>query len=184
MRADDLGATDDAAIDPLRDQIPQDLIWALKPPAGDFRICWVNTSSAKLGCSGKHLTVEFGREFRMPPGLFARIVRRDRVASWAKLASVCGYADQTHLTRDFRELAGSHLRLLLGANCLTKRRLSASARTDREPGGRPYGRCYTARDLDECPLFFTTPPANGRREERAASSCRSLLRHLALGLMI
>ena len=60
----------------------------VESPAGDFRICWVSTLSAKLGCSRKHLTMDFGREFGMPPGLFARIVRRDRVASWTKLASV------------------------------------------------------------------------------------------------
>ena len=48
--------------------------------------------------------------------LFARVarlhgavelMRRDRVASLAELASECGYADQAYLTRDFCEFAGS-----------------------------------------------------------------------------
>ena len=70
----------------------------------------------ELGWSRKHLTVCFRREFGMPPKLFARILRfdhairlmrRDRVPSWAELADACGYADQAHLTRDFRAFAGS-----------------------------------------------------------------------------
>jgi AraC-like DNA-binding protein len=98
-----------------RNQIPRDLIWALSRLQETFGSVGVNTLAAELGCSRKHLTVRFGREFGMPPKLFARVMRfdravrvlrRDRVASWAELASACGYADQAHLTRDFREFAG------------------------------------------------------------------------------
>jgi len=97
-------------------QIPRDLIWALGRLQETFGSVGVNTLAAEVGCSRKHLTVRFGREFGMPPKLFARVVRFDRavqvlrrghVASWADLASACGYADQAHLTRDFREFAGS-----------------------------------------------------------------------------
>jgi AraC-like DNA-binding protein len=53
------------------------------------------------------------RESGVPPKLFARILRfdhairlmrRDQVPSWAELADACGYADQAHLTRDFRRV--------------------------------------------------------------------------------
>lgn len=68
------------------------------------------------GCSRKHLTVRFRREFGLPPKLFARILRfdhavrllrRDRITRWAELADACGYADQAHLTRDFNAFTGS-----------------------------------------------------------------------------
>jgi len=36
-----------------------------------------------------------------------RLLRRDQVTSWAELADACGYADQAHLTRGFRALAGT-----------------------------------------------------------------------------
>ena len=96
--------------------IPRDLIWALSRLRETFGCVGVNTLATELGCSRKHLTVRFGREFGMPPKLFARVVRFDRavrvlrrghVVSWAELASACGYADQAHLTRDFREFSGS-----------------------------------------------------------------------------
>ena len=70
----------------------------------------------ELGCSRKHLTVRFGREFGMPPKLFARtlrfdrairLLRRSKITRWAELADACGYADQAHLTRDLRAFAGN-----------------------------------------------------------------------------
>jgi AraC-like DNA-binding protein len=99
-----------------RDGAPRDLVWALRRLEATFGRIEVNALAKELGCSRKHLTVRFRREFGMSPKLFARVarfdravalLRRDRVAGLAELAGECGYADQAHLTRDFCEFAGS-----------------------------------------------------------------------------
>ena len=40
-----------------------------------------------------------------------------------------------------------------------ERARAAGAHIDKAPEDLPYGRSYTARDLDGHPWFFTTPPA-------------------------
>ena len=79
-----------------------------------------------VGCSRKHLTVRFDREFGLAPKLLARIMRFDRairivrygeVTSWSALAAECGYADQAHMARDFVAFAGD------GPTALLRRRL-------------------------------------------------------------
>ncbi len=40
-----------------------------------------------------------------------------------------------------------------------ERALAAGARIDKAPEDLPYGRSFTARDLEGHPWFFTTPPA-------------------------
>src|SRR5215467_7211290 len=42
-----------------------------------------------------------------------------------------------------------------------ERARAAGAPIDKAPEDLPYGRSYTARDLDGHPWYFTTPPANG-----------------------
>jgi AraC-like DNA-binding protein len=57
----------------------------------------------------------------MPPKTIARLLRFDLVrrqmardaGNWADLAAGCGYSDQSHLHRDFRELAGTTPRSFL-----------------------------------------------------------------------
>lgn len=99
-----------------RDGPPSDLVWALNRLEATFGRIEVNALAQEVGCSRKHLTVRFRREFGVTPKLFARVarfdhavalLRRDRVVGLAELASECGYADQAHLTRDFCEFAGS-----------------------------------------------------------------------------
>jgi AraC-like DNA-binding protein len=96
--------------------LPRDLVWALQRLQASSGRIGVAALAGQLGCSRKHLSVRFRREFGMPPKLFARVLRfdhalrmlrREPVASWAGLADACGYADQAHLARDFREFAGS-----------------------------------------------------------------------------
>lgn len=52
----------------------------------------------------------FLREVGVAPKLLARVVRFQRVLQglgpWATVAQACGYYDQAHLIRDFREFAG------------------------------------------------------------------------------
>jgi len=96
--------------------VPRDLAWAWRRLQANAGRISVNTLAAEIGCSRKHLAVRFRREFGMPPKLLARVLRFSHVMrqlacgqaeSWAELAARCGYADQAHLTREFREFAGS-----------------------------------------------------------------------------
>ncbi len=67
----------------------------------------------ELGCSRRHLAARVGQELGLAPKALARVLRFERAAAdvraGAPLAGVAarrGYADQAHLTRDFRALAG------------------------------------------------------------------------------
>ncbi|OHV29605.1 hypothetical protein CC117_29015 [Parafrankia colletiae] len=71
--------------------------------------------AADVGWSHKHLITRFTQHLGLAPKTAARLVRFDRVrarvdvnpgASWGDVAADCGYADQAHLTRDFREFSG------------------------------------------------------------------------------
>ena len=71
--------------------------------------------AATLGCSLRHLQRRFAVQVGIAPKLLARIRRfqrvfsawRDDAGSLARVAAECGYFDQSHLIRDFRELAGT-----------------------------------------------------------------------------
>jgi AraC-like DNA-binding protein len=71
--------------------------------------------AAELGCSRRHLSATFASEVGLPPKAMARVLRFGHVLRllreggaerWADIAYECGYADQPHLNRDFRDLAG------------------------------------------------------------------------------
>jgi AraC-like DNA-binding protein len=72
----------------------------------------------QLGVSRQHLAAQFRTHVGLSPKLYARIQRFRRAAGalrdpdpaavdWAQLALDCGYFDQSHLIRDFREFADS-----------------------------------------------------------------------------
>ena len=76
----------------------------------------VGALAEDLNWSPKRLISEFRDQLGLPPKLVGRIVRfnRARLAleregttrNWASIAEQCGYYDQAHFNRDFREFAG------------------------------------------------------------------------------
>jgi AraC-like DNA-binding protein len=76
----------------------------------------ISDLAVEIGCSRKHLTTRFTREFGIAPKMLGRVLRFDRalcalrggaLRHLAELADFCGYSDQAHLTRDFTEFAGA-----------------------------------------------------------------------------
>jgi AraC-like DNA-binding protein len=70
----------------------------------------------EVGWSRRYLTTRFREEIGLAPKTLARVLRFERVAGllargagarFAEIAYECGYYDQAHLNRDFREFAGT-----------------------------------------------------------------------------
>jgi AraC-like DNA-binding protein len=70
----------------------------------------------ELGYSRRRLSERFASELGLTPKTFARVLRferaaeqltRDDGARFAEIAQDCGYYDQAHLNRDFRQFAGT-----------------------------------------------------------------------------
>jgi len=75
----------------------------------------VNVLADEIGWSRRHFGVRFRREVGLAPKPTGRVLRFRRatdllasgpVRSIADLAAACGYADHSHLVREFRALAG------------------------------------------------------------------------------
>ena len=74
----------------------------------------VGALAQSVGWSRKHLVRQFREQVGLPPKTVARILRFGRAVdlleaadlSLAAVAVDCGYADQAHMTRDFRRFAG------------------------------------------------------------------------------
>ena len=77
----------------------------------------------EAGLSMRQLQRRFLSDVGVTPKLFARIVRFQRVferwdaspGDWARVAVECGYYDQPHLLRDFRQFAGEPPAALMAA---------------------------------------------------------------------
>jgi AraC-like DNA-binding protein len=96
-------------------QASQEIAWAwrrLESTAGRVRI---GALADTIGCSRKHLVAQFREQIGLPPKTVARILRFERARTLLRrpaakpgdVALVCGYYDQPHLNREFRELAGA-----------------------------------------------------------------------------
>jgi AraC-like DNA-binding protein len=74
----------------------------------------ISEIARQVGWSHKHLITKFRQQIGVVPQLAARLLRLytvwrhlDDDQSWARIAADCGYADQAHLTREFRQLTGT-----------------------------------------------------------------------------
>lgn len=70
----------------------------------------------EVGWSRRHLVAKFRQQIGLPPKTVARILRFERLlrtavdgdaARWSRIAAECGYYDQAHMNRDFRDFAGT-----------------------------------------------------------------------------
>jgi AraC-like DNA-binding protein len=106
---DDLFA---ARLSSVRTPAP-DIAWAwtaLERTHGRVPIGWI---CDRLGRSRRHLATRFREQIGLPPKTVARIMRFERAVSLlgrrdaplADIAFECGYYDQAHMNRDFREFA-------------------------------------------------------------------------------
>ena len=96
--------------------LPPELREAWTTLVGSGGTASVSDLARRVGWSRQHLARRFGEEFGMGPKLAARVVRFERArrmlestpsfVSLAQVAATCGYYDQSHLNRDFLELAG------------------------------------------------------------------------------
>ncbi len=74
----------------------------------------IDQIASDLGISGRQLERRFINEVGIGPKLLCRILRFQQVfraverddRNWARIAADCGYYDQAHLIRDFRQFAG------------------------------------------------------------------------------
>jgi AraC-like DNA-binding protein len=93
-----------------------DVAWAWRRLEESHGRVGIGALAGELGCSHRHLTVRFREQIGLPPKTLARVLRFHRVIGltaleerpgWAEVAYECGYYDQAHLNRDFREFAGT-----------------------------------------------------------------------------
>ena len=98
-----------------RDGLAPELGWAWQRLTTCHGRVKVSTLAESIGWSRRHLGERFRREFGLSPKVASRVMRFDvahrmlRSAArpgLAEIAARCGYADQAHLTREWRELAG------------------------------------------------------------------------------
>ena len=70
----------------------------------------------EVGWSRRHLVTRFHEQVGLPPKTAARVVRFSSLLrriedagawQWSRIAAECGYYDQAHMNRDFREFAGT-----------------------------------------------------------------------------
>jgi AraC-like DNA-binding protein len=100
---------------------------AARPPQPSVEWAWgslldsggcvpISRLTDRLGCSPNHLIRGFRDQVGVTPKQAGRIIRFSRASgalrsaappALADLAASCGYHDQSHMTRDFRRLAGT-----------------------------------------------------------------------------
>ena len=104
-----------AALRPHRDPIDPSLTQAWRMLVGSGGRAKVAEVAAEVGWSRRHLISRYRSEFGVSPKDSARIarftashnrLRAPQMPSLAQVAVECGYYDQAHMARDWREFAG------------------------------------------------------------------------------
>jgi len=91
-----------------------EIAWAYRTVVASGGRTRIAALAGEIGWSRKHLAAKFTDAIGIGPKTLSRIVRFNRALSlskrqdddWAGIAADCGYADQAHLVREFRQLAG------------------------------------------------------------------------------
>ena len=91
-----------------------EVVWTFRRlAAADGRLA-IGALAEEVGWSRRHLAARWRRDIGLAPKAVARILRFERAVrlvrdgcGLADVAYECGYADQSHLNRDFRALAGA-----------------------------------------------------------------------------
>ncbi|MGH9137723.1 MAG: helix-turn-helix domain-containing protein [Acidimicrobiales bacterium] len=113
------------------------LRWATEGPEEDPAVAWawrqlcdadgrmtVGVLADEIGWSRRHFVSRFRHYVGLPPKSAGRILRferavqllgADRAPNISAVAAACGFADHSHLVRDFHDLAGCTPTALLGA---------------------------------------------------------------------
>lgn len=96
-----------------REALPDDLAHAWQLIASTQGRIVVSDLAVETGWSRRHLVNRFAIEFGLPPRDLIRLYRFGSAlrfartgASWTEVAAQAGYADQAHLSREFRAFAG------------------------------------------------------------------------------
>lgn len=93
-----------------------DVDWAWRRLRATGGLLPVGELARELGCSRRHLIERFREQVGPAPKTAARLVRFQRTVRllerhdggrFAEIAQQCGYYDQAHMNREFRELAGT-----------------------------------------------------------------------------
>jgi transcriptional regulator GlxA family with amidase domain len=95
---------------------PSELAWAWERMRSSAGRTAVSALAEELGWSHRRLIARFREGIGLAPKTVGRVLRFERVAHvlehveeprLAELAVECGYYDQAHLNRDFRQFAGT-----------------------------------------------------------------------------
>jgi AraC-like DNA-binding protein len=107
-----------------------DVAWAWRRLVESAGRLPVGELCEEVGCSRKHMLRRFNEQIGVAPKTFARVLRFQRAVhmlghrdgaswvderelgagrrmSWGEIALECGYFDQAHMNRDFRQFAGA-----------------------------------------------------------------------------
>ncbi len=92
-----------------------EVAWAFAELERSYGVVEIGELASEIGWSHKHLIAQFRDQIGQAPKLLARVLRFQRTIEllskipeprWVDVACACGYFDQSHMIREFRELAG------------------------------------------------------------------------------